>query len=233
MSKLSIDFAKENYKKVISENFSTDKFPSSSKPISIFMAGSPGSGKTEFARGLIVELEKIDPDNKIIHLDTDELRSYLPEYTGKNSSHVQSAATLLFDKIFDSIHRNCQNAIIDTTFSSPRSLDNVSRALNRNRSVGISYLYQDPYEAWKYTKYREKLEGRHVPKSVFIDAFYKSLENVEKTKFKFGNSVSLDIYVKKSNNSFEKSFFNTNSIKNYIPSIPKRSVLERSLNDIV
>lgn len=44
------------------------------------MAGAPGSGKTEWAKGLAEVLE-----GNILHIDGDQFRSILPEYTGNNS----------------------------------------------------------------------------------------------------------------------------------------------------
>lgn len=49
-------------------------------PVSLFMAGSPGAGKTEISKRLI---EKFS--NKPVRIDADEIRELIPGYTGANS----------------------------------------------------------------------------------------------------------------------------------------------------
>lgn len=114
------------------------------------------------------------------------VREFIPHYNGSNSDEVQRAATILFDKVFDLIQKKKINVIVDTTFASPKVVSNVERSLNRSRQVGIIYLYQAPIAAWEYTKKREKLEGRKVPKKVFIDAYFNAKINVNSIKKKFG-----------------------------------------------
>ena len=57
-------------------------------PISIFMAGSPGAGKTEFSRRLIEGFQ-----SKPIVIDADDIRKIIPGYLGGNSHVYQAAAT--------------------------------------------------------------------------------------------------------------------------------------------
>ena len=46
----------------------------------------------------------------------------------------------------------------------------------------LFYVYQDPQVAWSFTKERELVEGRVVPKDTFINAFFQARENIEKVK---------------------------------------------------
>ena len=62
--------------------------------VAIFMAGSPGAGKTEVATAL-AELS----DNLCI-IDADEFRSQFPDYNGLNSSDFQKGASWLVDHAF-------------------------------------------------------------------------------------------------------------------------------------
>lgn len=205
VSQDAINYVKLHQKELVGDFCSRERYPTSPKPFTIFMAGSPGSGKTEFSKAYIKQIELKDPLHKVIRLDVDELREKIPLYTGSNSNEVQPASTILFDKIFDRIQENGQNVLVDGTFSSERSLENVQRAINRGRSVGIIYLYQNPRIAWTYTQKRELLEGRTVPKSVFIKAYFTARINVNVAKEKFGNKVTLDFFEKDKNNDFEKN----------------------------
>lgn len=205
VSQDAVEYVKLHQKDLVDDFCNLERYPTSPKPFTIFMAGSPGSGKTEFSKAYIQQIELKDPLHKVIRLDVDELREKIPSYTGSNSNEVQPASTILFDKIFDRIQENGQNVLVDGTFSSERSLENVQRAINRGRSVGIIYLYQNPRIAWNYTQKREVLEGRTVPKSVFIKAYFAARVNVNIAKEKFGNKVTLDFFEKDENNDFDKN----------------------------
>ena len=229
----TVGWAKANYRKVLSDLFPLSVYPKHIKPFSIFMAGSPGVGKTEFSNGLIKTLSNIDNPESVIHLDLDAFRDKFEEYDGKNSSSVKRACTILFEKSFDYVQKNSQNVIVDITFASPKSIEDVKRSVNRSRSVNISYLYQNPLTAWEYTKKREKLEGRVVPKKVFIDAYFDSRKNVETAKEIFKEKLTLDLYVKAEDNSIEKTYFNIQSISGYLKEVYTREQLESSLPDTV
>lgn len=233
IEKSSVIWAKANFKKILSELFPLNLYPKQVKPFSIFMAGSPGVGKTEFSSGLIKTLSNIDNPEPVIHLDLDAFRDKFEGYDGKNSSSVQKACTILFEKSFDYVQKNSQNVIVDITFASPKSIKDVERSINRNRSVNISYLYQDPFTAWEYTKKREKLEGRVVPKKVFVEAYFDSRKNVEIAKKKFKDRLTLDLYIKAKDNSIEKTYFNIQSISGYLKEVYTRDQLTSSLPDIV
>ena len=72
-------------------------FPPSDSPVTIFMAGSPGAGKTEYSKNL---LDLVSKNSKYhpVRIDSDELRSEIPGYTGNNSSHVQGAVSILLSQ---------------------------------------------------------------------------------------------------------------------------------------
>ena len=226
----SIDYVKFHKKELVAKICDPNKYKPSRKPFTLFMAGSPGSGKTEYSRSFLKELQKKDPQLTIIRLDTDELRELIPQYTKSNSDEVQLAATLLFDKTFDYIQNNSLNAIIDTTFASPKSVQNVARAIKRGRKVGILYLYQDPVIAWNYTQKRERMEGRTVPKSVFINAYFAAKKNVSTIKEMYGNQVELHLFEKDKENSFvKKAKFNVLSLDKHLKESYTVSMLEKLL----
>jgi|APSaa5957512535_1039671.scaffolds.fasta_scaffold104786_2 UDP-N-acetylglucosamine kinase len=230
----AVIYAKKHHKLLVAEICNIGKHEASTKPFTLFMAGSPGSGKTEYSKSLLKELEKMDPSQKIVRLDTDELRELLPQYSGNNSDVVQKAATLLFDKAFDHIQNKHLNAIIDTTFASPRSIGNVDRAINRDRKVGILYLHQDPLVAWEYTKKRERLEGRTVPKDVFIRAYFYAKDNVDKIKTKYGDQIELNLFEKDHKNNFvKKARFNINSLDEFIKENYTHDALEKVLSNSI
>lgn len=228
----AISSVKLHQKELVAQICDLNKYKPSTNPFTLFMAGSPGSGKTEYSKGFLKTLQKKDPTLTIVRLDTDELREFIPQYHKSNSDEVQQAATLLFDKVFDFIQTNNLNAIIDTTFASPKSIQNVKRSLDRGRQVGILYLYQDPLVAWDYTKKREKLEGRTVPKSVFINAYFSAKANVNKIKRIYGQEIELNLFEKSENHDFvKKARFNIQSLDEYLKEIYTAAELEKLLPD--
>lgn len=172
------EFIKKN-KRLLFEKFASDKiYKPNEKPISLFMAGSPGAGKTEYSKRFI---EKFNSD--MIRIDADDIRQIIPQYNGANSDVVQGAASIAVDILYSHALKNKYNLLLDGTFAKFDIVyRNVERSIDKNREVMICYIYQDPLVAWAFTKKREKLEGRMVPKKAFIEAFINARKNVIKIK---------------------------------------------------
>jgi len=156
------------------------------KPFTYFMAGAPGSGKTELIKKHLAHIL----DNCIV-ADADEIRNLLPQYDGKNSHKVQRAASKGVDVLYDNSLKRKYNIIVDGTFSLSykKCRENIARSLNKNRPVGIIYLYTDPKVAWTYAKKREYTEGRKIRIRTFVKSFFKSRDNINKIKNEFGKEV--------------------------------------------
>ena len=204
----AIEFAKKNKKRIAKELTDIKKYTPDIVPISIFMAGSPGAGKTEFSKNLIKTEE--DPNYTIVRIDGDELRELMPGYSGSNSYLFQGAISLIVEKMHDlALHRK-QSFVLDGTFTKyDKAVENIQRSLEKDRKVFIFYLYQRPELAWKFTLARELAEGRNIPKPVFIEQFVKARETIEKIFAEFDNKIMLFI-VKK---DFEKNTEETRWIK--------------------
>jgi len=170
------------------------------------MAGSPGAGKTEFSKGLLYLFFKKRP--KAIRIDGDELRDYFPGYTGKNSKLFQGGVSILVDKIHDLALKNNQNFILDGTFwKKDKATENIKRSLAKNRMILIFYIYQPPRVAWKFSKKRELMEGRNIPKYAFIEQFIGARETINHVRSKYGEEVII-YFVEK---NYEK-----NNVKQFI-----------------
>jgi predicted ABC-type ATPase len=204
-----------------------EKFPPLKKPSAIFMAGSPGAGKTEFS---LRWLKLMEP-NRIVRIDADEIRKIIPQYNGKNSDIVQGAAALGVEKIYDYVLKNNQSALIDGTFANYKiASENIRRSLKRNRKVGVFYIYQDPLIAWDFAKKREKLEGRYIPKETFIQSFFNAKENAQLAKKEFGDRIELNLVVKDKNNKDARIEFD---IKEGIDKFIEITYNKNSLNTIL
>lgn len=153
----------------------------------------------------------------IVRIDADEIKEFIPQYNGKNSDIVQGAASIGVDNLNYYTLKHKQNSIMDGTFANYSvARRNIINCLNKKRHIGIFYLYQDPLIAWDFTKKRERLEGRCIPKEAFIDTFFGARENVELIKKEFGEKIELNLVIKNKQNNVKKVEFNINTIDNLI-----------------
>ena len=206
-------FIKDNKKLLIEKFAKLESIPAKDNPFSIFMAGSPGAGKTEFSESFI----KFNSPFSVVRIDADEIKKIIPQYNGRNSDVVQGASALGVEKVYDFVLKNKQNVIVDGTFANYKiSYKNVERSIKKNRIVAIFYIYQDPLIAWDLTKKREKLEGRYVPKEIFIKSFFDAKENVNKIKADFKNKIIIFLIQKNHSNGVQKTWFNIKDIDNHL-----------------
>lgn len=202
---------KEHHKLVIEKFATSAEIISDTQPISLFMAGSPGAGKTEFSKRLISRFKQ-----KPIRIDADEIRAMCKGYEGGNAHIFQKAATKGVNILYDYALKNGLNVILDGTFAYGSSLENIQRSLNHKRSVEIYFIYQDPVQAWEFTKKREEIEHRKVSQEVFIKSFFKSRENTNEAKAHFAGSVELNLIIKDFEKDLERLEINIPSIDHYI-----------------
>ena len=232
MGKLSQDneeakkFIKKN-KNLLFEKFASDKiFKPNEKPISLFMAGSPGAGKTEYSKRFIEEF-----DSDIARIDADDIRGIIPQYNGANSFIVQGAASIAVDILYSYVLKNRYNLLLDGTFAKFDIVyRNIERSINKNREVAIHYVYQDPIVAWEFTKKREKLEGRMVPKEAFIEAFINAKNNVIKIKSIFKDRIKVYLVIKDYSNNIRESYLDVH-IDSYLKIKYSKERLNKILKD--
>jgi len=227
IEKKSIQYIKDN-RKLIQEKFADiNKYPSVKTPMSIFMAGSPGAGKTEFAYRYIKDFGK-----PIVHIDPDEIRKIVSSLFGShNSTLLQRASALGVEKVYDYVMNNNQDVILDGTLVDyNKAFINIERSIKRDRIVYVYYIYQDPVVAWNFTKKREALEHRGIPKDFFIKAFFQAKENVNKLKIEFGKSLQLNLIIKDFENNSIKFELNIEKIDSFLKIIYTKEDLEKLLN---
>lgn len=203
----AIEFAKQNKIRIAKELTDISKYAPDTIPISVFMAGSPGAGKTEFSKNLLDLLEQ-NKERRVIRIDGDDIRVLIPGYRGNNSHLFQGAVSLIVEKMHDLALHNKQSFVLDGTLSKyEKADDNIRRSLKYHRPVIIFYIYQKPEVAWKFTQAREKKEGRNIPKSAFIEQFLGAKQTINKISHEFGDDVAI-FFVKKN--------FEENTVENLI-----------------
>ncbi len=193
----ALAFARANKMRIARELTDRNIYKPDDMPVSIFMAGSPGAGKTEYSKSFI-ELIEQGQERQVIRIDGDELRSRLPGYSGGNSFLFQGAISLIVEKMQDLALHNSQSFILDGTFSHyAKAADNVRRSLAKDgRLVIVFYVYQKPEVAWKFTVAREEKEGRNIPREAFIEQFLAVRENIARLRVEFGNRLNIRLVKK-------------------------------------
>ncbi|MBH0089513.1 zeta toxin family protein [Pseudoalteromonas sp. NSLLW218] len=193
LERQAISYAKSNRTRIARELTDKNQFPPEARPVSVFMAGSPGAGKTEASKAF---LEEIGADN-VLRLDPDELRELIPGYTGDNSYLFHRAVSFIVERTLDHAFKNKQSFLLDGTLASyDVAKKNIERSIRKERQVLILFVYQKPDLAWEFVEAREKLEGRRILPETFIDQFFASQEAIRELKLKFGSQIQVDLLVK-------------------------------------
>jgi predicted ABC-type ATPase len=181
---------KSNWGPIVSGIVDGIKAPGSS-PYAIFMAGSPGAGKTEFSKHF---LDISGLAEQVVRIDPDIIRSKVYGYEPGRAHLVQHATSKIVERVYDKVLHEGMNFLLDGTFSNEaKALENIKRAIDHAYSVQINFVYQEPGVAWEFTKKREEVEGRNIPLEAFVGQFFESRRIVNEIKKKYAEKVSVDL----------------------------------------
>lgn len=224
----ALAFAKANRRAIARRLTDKSIYPPEDEPVSVFMAGSPGAGKTEASIELIAKL-----GSPVIRIDPDELRAECPSYAGTNAYLFQPAVSILVEKIHDQALEQSQSFLLDGTLSHyDRARRNIDRSLGRGRTVQILYVYQDPRLAWEFVQAREAAEGRRIPTDQFIEQYFAAREVVNRLKADLGKGIKVDLLLKNNDNSNRMYQAGIDQIDTHIPERYTRSDVEQMLEKV-
>lgn len=224
----AIVFAKRNKKAIAKEHTDPEVYPREEKPVSVFMAGSPGAGKTEASIELLSQFT--DGDNSILRIDPDDLRAKFEDYTGDNSFLFQGAVSILVERIHDLALKQGQSFVLDGTLSNfDKAYENVGRSLQKGRMVQILYVYQRPELAWEFVRAREDQEGRRINKNDFIQQYFAARDVVNRLKDEFGKEIKVDLLLKNNDNSHRSYKAGIDKIDHHVPERYTRESIEELL----
>lgn len=224
----AVDYAR-SIKKEFAKNF-TRPYESEDTPVSVFMAGSPGAGKTESSLRLLEDFSQFSDNQEIMRIDPDDFRKELDGYNGSNSYLFHHAVSILADAIHDRALDQQQSFIFDGTFSNiDIARKNIERSLRRKRFIQIFYVYQDPIQAWRFVEARERSEGRNIKKEDFIQKYFTARDVVNQIKSEFSSQVQVDLLLKNTDGSDRVYWQNIETIDKYI----KEKYTEDMLNKLI
>ena len=222
----AMEYARAEKKAIAKRLTDISKFLPDRNPVSVFMAGSPGAGKTEAS----VELLKETDGNAVIRIDPDELRGEFPGYTGANAWLFQKAVSILVDRIHDEALEQGQSFVLDGTLSHyDVAKRNIERSLKRKRRVQVLYVYQEPRLAWEFVQARESQEGRRIRPETFIDQYFAARDVVNRLKLEFGKHISVDLLLKNNDNSHRLYQAGIDQIDHHIPEKYSRADVEQMI----
>ncbi|KFJ03545.1 MULTISPECIES: zeta toxin family protein [Bifidobacterium] len=221
------EFAKRNPRIFIDMAIDEAKSSVAGSKLAIFMAGTPGSGKTEYAEELAGLFNK-----RPVMINADLFREKFEKYNGENSYLFQSATNVAVEKVFDKVIHDGYSFILDTTFSSKNATLNIKRALDHGFRVQIYFIFQQPKIAWGFTQSREKIEGRNIPLDSFITSYFRSRENVEKAMNDptIGPKIVLTVIEKEFNNKVRRIHPVEHNLANFTPLNYTETTLRRELS---
>ena len=184
-----------NKRKVINLILEKSGAEPEAEPAAIFMAGLPGSGKTEISKNLI------DGSGvKLLRIDMDEIAEKLPGYKPEKADEFRKPATTLLSECLKYALHHRISFLMDGTFGGGQALKNIERSLNHGFKVKIVYALQDPKVAWEFTVAREKVEHRAIKFEGFVKAYYKTINNIKKASEEFGSLITIDVAIKNVDN---------------------------------
>lgn len=222
----AIKYAKRNRNDIAIKHTDKSIFLPEAEPVSVFMAGSPGAGKTEAS----IELINNGSGQSILRIDPDELRHEFEEYEGHNSYLFQRGVSILLERIHDKALRQRQSFILDGTLSNYGvAVKNIERSIKRNRFVQILYVYQEPMQAWKFVQARENFEGRKILLRHFINQYFEARNVVNQLKIKFDNAINIDLLLKNTDGTNRIYKDNIERIDNHIQEKYTPETLELAL----
>jgi adenylate kinase family enzyme len=185
----------------------TEVFIPERAPLTVFMAGSPGAGKTEISKAMVEALEKGHPEaegRRVLRIDPDDFRELIPGYSGGNSYLFQRAVTKILEKVLDRAFEKRVSFILDGTMSNLEvAKRNIDRVLRGARAAQIMYVYQRPELAWEFVKAREITEGRNIPMEKFAQQYLAVRRNIIELRQSYGQNLHIDLLVKNTDCSEE------------------------------
>ena len=124
--------------------------------VAIFMAGIPGSGKTEFVQ----RAKEVDPFSGCVVIEHDELVRHLPKYKPQAYYKYRNAGSVLLGQILKECFKQKYSFILDGTLSHRNGFRHVRTAHKKGYKIFVIYIVLAADAAWRYTQDRELEEKR-------------------------------------------------------------------------
>ena len=200
IERIAFEFARANRASLARQIADIAVYFSEEKPFTVFMAGSPGAGKTEVSKAIAEDLDERSMSlqaKRVLRIDPDDFRSLIPGYVGGNSYLFQRAVTKILEKVLDRAFEKRLSFILDGTMANfDVAKRNIDRVLGSRRNAQIMFVDQRPELAWQFVQARELTEGRNIPLEEFARQFIAARKNVIELKRLYDNQIHIDLLIK-------------------------------------
>lgn len=196
------------------------------KPRTLFLAGSPGAGKSEFISRVLTKSEPV------LVVDADEFRKKFDGYQGHNAHEFQKGAVVYVKYFYKTAIAKSFHVVMDSNFAALGvAKQNIDASLKAGRSVTIMFIYLSPLAAWQYVKKRESETGRNVPASVFVHNFLDAQLVFEELRQLYGDKVTFKAMIRIAKDAtdvgYKIAYDSTKGLNEQIPETYSVSDLER------
>jgi predicted ABC-type ATPase len=205
------EWARANKKKLAREFVRKTGYVARESPAAVFTAGLPGAGKTEFTKELLADI-----GDEVLRVDMDEIAAFIHGYSPSKADLFRAGASIIMDKIYDEILRKRLDFVMDGTFSHPKALKDVERALAKGYTVKVYFIHQEPKVAWQFTQDRELVERRAIDKGGFIATYQKLHDNIVKLQ-NLHKDVSISVITKDASNRIGARHEAVEDVYNVVP----------------
>eukprot|EP01134_Creolimax_fragrantissima_P001169 CFRG1169T1 len=154
----------------------------------IFTAGPMGAGKTHVLKWMWTE--GYFPLHSFVHVNSDRIRTMLPEYTGYVTRDQPSAgdntnkeAGFIAELLLGAAMLDGRNVIVDGSLKSWEWHKSIIKQLRirygESLQIGIIYIWASEKMVKQRALEREKKTGRHIPSATLLSAIDKVPVSVE------------------------------------------------------
>ena len=144
--------------------------------VAIFMAGVPGSGRTEFATNLLGDIGRSPVSPRFVLIDSDQLAASLPKYRPAKHWDYWPAVQPLTDLAVRKCFEGGRSFLVNDTLAEKVAHRNIRRALRAGYKAIVIYVKQAAGPAWRLAQKEAKVAG--LPAD--IDRFVKTCQTINK-----------------------------------------------------
>ena len=158
------------------------------KPKVIFIGGLSGSGKSSAIAKLIDRKEGVDDYKaypKFVYLNSDDFKTWLPEYNGYNAGYVHEESSDIFEKGISKYKKQKKQIIIDATLKNAKKANEKMKEFDNAGYEVILYGTNIPGEkSIERATARFKRSKRYVPLKFIKGNAKETNESVMKLRHK-------------------------------------------------
>ena len=171
------------------------------KPKVIFIGGLSASGKSTAVAKLIDRKEGVEDHkayHKFVYINSDNFKTWLPEYNGYNAGFLHEESSDIFEKAIKKYRKEGKQVIIDATLKNTKNANKKIKAFDKAGYETILYGTNIPGEkSIERATARFKRSKRYVPLKIIKKNAEPTSKSVLKLRHKTDKYAVFDTDVKK------------------------------------